>query len=137
VAAAAAGKSASASKPEAAFAAFAVGCFCGVVRFLIASPTFALANNAFTLRLRLIGGLGGRRTDSTMSNRSLDDFTNAILRNNLRLVKSLLSSRQVDANERSPHFGDASALVFAAHLGRTEIAEVLLNAGARIDDVGV
>lgn len=40
-------------------------------------------------------------------------------------------------SERSPHFGDASALVFAAHLGRTEIAEVLLNAGARIDDVGV
>jgi hypothetical protein len=108
VAAAAAGKSASASKPEAAFAAFAVGCICGVVRFLIASPTFALANNAFTLRLRLIGGLGGfdkpsdivgsfSRTDSTMSNRSLDDFANAILRNNLRLVKSLLSSRQVDA----------------------------------------
>jgi hypothetical protein len=59
VAAAAAGKSASASKPEAAFAAFAMGCFCGVVRFLIASPTFALANNAFTLRLCRIGGLGG------------------------------------------------------------------------------
>jgi hypothetical protein len=51
--------SASASKPEAAFAGFAVGCLCGVVRFFFASPTFALANNAFTLRLRRIGGLGG------------------------------------------------------------------------------
>jgi hypothetical protein len=51
--------SAFASKPEAAFAAFAVGCFCGVVRFFFAPSTFALANNAFTLRLCRIGGLGG------------------------------------------------------------------------------
>jgi hypothetical protein len=36
-----------------------VGCFCGVVRFFFAAAAFAFANNAFTLRLRLIGGLGG------------------------------------------------------------------------------
>jgi hypothetical protein len=50
--------SAFASKPEAAFD-LAVGCFCGVVRFFFAAAAFALANNAFTFRLRLIGGLGG------------------------------------------------------------------------------
>jgi hypothetical protein len=45
--------------PSAAFAAVAVGFCAGAVRFFFASSTFALANNAFTLRLRRIGGLGG------------------------------------------------------------------------------
>jgi K+-transporting ATPase A subunit len=45
--------------PSAAFAAVAVGFCTGTVRFFFAAAAFALANNAFTFRLRLIGGLGG------------------------------------------------------------------------------
>jgi ankyrin repeat protein len=76
-------------------------------------------------------------------NRLLDDFTKAIVRNDSTFVQTALSNGSVDANAIVTSSFDFSneegcempALVLAAQLGCAEIAEILLNAGARIDDV--
>lgn len=56
-------------------------------------------------------------------------LSQAIERGDVNLVRTLLERRAVDVNERLP-------LIHAASTGHAEIVELLLNAGARIDDVG-
>jgi ankyrin repeat protein len=70
-----------------------------------------------------------------MNNRLLDDFANAIERNDSAFIKSLLAN--VDPNARLPRQDHPPALVHAALFGgdRVDIVELLLNAGACIDDV--
>jgi ankyrin repeat protein len=65
----------------------------------------------------------------------LDDFADAIERNDSTFVESLLFNRDVDANARLPCQTNPPALVHAAWRGRAGIVEALLNAGARIDSV--
>jgi ankyrin repeat protein len=60
------------------------------------------------------------------------DFAEAIQRNDLTSIKSWLSSGKVDANAI---IFEKTLLDFAAELGRKSVVELLLNAGARIDDV--
>jgi ankyrin repeat protein len=66
-----------------------------------------------------------------MSDHVLSDFARAIERNDLTLINSMLSNRDVDANALFP----TPALIFAAMRRRPEVVDLLLKAGARIDDV--
>jgi ankyrin repeat protein len=72
-----------------------------------------------------------------MTNRSgsgfLDDFVSAIESNDLNLIESLLSHGKVDASAAGNN--SSPVLVHAARSGRVQIVELLLHAGARIDDV--
>jgi ankyrin repeat protein len=70
-----------------------------------------------------------------MTERVVKQLFEAIEHNDLAVINSLLSKRQVDATVRLAHANNQPALVRAAELGRTAIVELLLNAGARIDDV--
>jgi ankyrin repeat protein len=70
-----------------------------------------------------------------MSKRFLEDFAKAIEKNDSKSIKSLLSKGKVDANAHLPRDHDPSALDFAVRKRRDNIVELLLNAGARIDDV--
>jgi ankyrin repeat protein len=70
-----------------------------------------------------------------MSERVLDDFLAAIDGNDSTMVKAMLSSRAVDANARLAELMNAPVLVRAAFKANVDIVELLLNAGARIDDV--
>jgi hypothetical protein len=69
-----------------------------------------------------------------MSERVLqeDDVAEAIARNDLTSIKSWLSNGKVDANAI---IFEKTVLVFAAEFGRKSVVELLLNAGARIDDL--
>jgi ankyrin repeat protein len=76
----------------------------------------------------------------TTMNRLLDDFAKAIKRNDSSFVQIVLSNGSVDANSvlsSKTKDGECPALVLAAQHGRADIVEMLLNAGARIDDVDV
>jgi ankyrin repeat protein len=64
---------------------------------------------------------------------SLDDFANAIESGDSSAVESLLLSGAVDVHARLP-LREQPALVAAAELGHAAIVEILLRAGARIDD---
>jgi serine/threonine-protein phosphatase 6 regulatory ankyrin repeat subunit B len=72
-----------------------------------------------------------------MSNRLLEIFADSIERDDINLIKSMLSNREVDANCRVPREHHPPALVHAVHCGSVDVVELLLNAGARIDDVDV
>jgi ankyrin repeat protein len=72
-----------------------------------------------------------------MSDRLLDDLATAIEQNDATLIKSLLANRDIDANVCLPRRTEPPALVHAAWFGRVDIVELLLNAGARIDDVDI
>jgi ankyrin repeat protein len=65
----------------------------------------------------------------------LGNFATAIEENDSPLIKSLLAKREVDANARLPRDNNPPALVHATEGGCVEIIELLLNSGARIDDV--
>jgi ankyrin repeat protein len=68
-----------------------------------------------------------------MSKRILqEDVSQAIRRNDLTPIKSWLSNGEVDANAI---IFETPVLVVAAGFGRKSVVELLLNAGARIDDV--
>jgi hypothetical protein len=68
-----------------------------------------------------------------MSKRVLqEDVAEAIARNDLTPIKSWLSNGEVDANAI---IFEKTVLVFAAEFGRKSVVELLLNAGARIDDL--
>jgi ankyrin repeat protein len=64
-----------------------------------------------------------------------EDFTLAIERGDSSKVKSLISRDSIDVNARLPRDKRPPALVFAAHLGCKDVVDVLLRAGARINDV--
>jgi ankyrin repeat protein len=71
-----------------------------------------------------------------MNENILEDFATAIEEIDSTVINSMLSSRLVDANARLPRDGNPPALVYAGN--RTvepTIVKLLLNAGARIDDV--
>jgi ankyrin repeat protein len=71
---------------------------------------------------------------SSMSDCLLGDFAKAIERNDLICIKALMSDRGVDASARLPLRSRSNPLL-AVFYARGEIADVLLKAGARIDDV--
>jgi ankyrin repeat protein len=64
-----------------------------------------------------------------------EDFTLAIERGDSSKVKSLISRDSIDVNARLPRDKRPPALVFAAHLGCKDVVDVLLRAGAHINDV--
>jgi ankyrin repeat protein len=66
-----------------------------------------------------------------------DDFATAIEKNDFAMVKSLLENGEIDVNVRLPRDSRPPPLVLAAGVFRCDpkIIELLLNAGARIDDV--
>jgi ankyrin repeat protein len=66
---------------------------------------------------------------------TLDDFANAIERNDSNFIESAHSNREVDANARLPRDHDPPALVYAAWCGDDATVALLLNAGELIDDV--
>jgi ankyrin repeat protein len=66
---------------------------------------------------------------------TLHHLASAIEQNEISKVESLLANNAVDANWRMPRDDNPPALVLAAFCGRAEIAELLLNAGARINDI--
>jgi ankyrin repeat protein len=65
----------------------------------------------------------------------LKDFAAAIEGNDIVYIRSLLSSREIDVNARLPRVHHPPALVHAVKHCRNDIVDLLLNAGARIDDV--
>jgi ankyrin repeat protein len=65
----------------------------------------------------------------------LEDFASAIERDDSTFIKSLLENREIDANARLPRPYHPPALVHAVRHKRTEIVDMLLKAGARIDAV--
>jgi len=67
---------------------------------------------------------------------SLKKFANAIEKRDSSLVQSLISRRLVDVNARLPRPSRPPALVYAAGRGQREIVDILLRAGARVDDAG-
>jgi ankyrin repeat protein len=77
----------------------------------------------------------GCRREARKKMNERERFADAIEINHKSLVNTMLSNREVDANARLRRTRNPPALVFAAAQGRDEIAEMLLNAGARIDDV--
>ncbi|GEC80032.1 ankyrin repeat domain-containing protein [Flavobacterium aquatile] len=60
-----------------------------------------------------------------------EDIHNAIVKNNIAFVKKYISSKK-DLNLKDP-FGGSSPLITATLFGRTEIAKLLINAGAKIN----
>jgi ankyrin repeat protein len=68
-------------------------------------------------------------------NDDLDNFTKAIEDNDSTAIKSALLNCVVDANARLPRQFYPPALVHASRYCRVAIVELLLDAGARIDDV--
>jgi ankyrin repeat protein len=66
----------------------------------------------------------------------LAEFANAIERNNVSRIESLLKNGSIDVNARLPRKKNPPALVVAARLGRKDVVDVLLRFGARIDDAG-
>jgi ankyrin repeat protein len=67
--------------------------------------------------------------------RWLEDFFNAINRDDSHRVNHFLAIGWIDANVRLPHELNPPALVYAAGLGRKGAVDLLLRFGARIDDV--
>jgi ankyrin repeat protein len=67
----------------------------------------------------------------------LEDFVNAIEQGDPFLVESLLANGSIDVNARLPCWLNPPPLVFAVRceMCRVEVVEILLSAGARIDDV--
>jgi hypothetical protein len=73
---------------------------------------------------------------ATMSRlRLLHEFAFEIEQNDSAFIKSMLERREVDVNARLPRDNNRTAFIHAAWLGRDDIVEQLLNAGAQIDDV--
>jgi ankyrin repeat protein len=70
-----------------------------------------------------------------MSAPLLKDFAARIVGSDSSYIKSLLSTGEVDANARLPRESNPPALVHAARFSNVDVVELLLNAGARIDDV--
>jgi ankyrin repeat protein len=72
-----------------------------------------------------------------MTDRMRLKFTNGILvtRSDPSVAKSMLLKHEIDPNARLPCVNDPPALVLAAWFGRDDLVELLLNDGARIDDV--
>jgi hypothetical protein len=67
----------------------------------------------------------------------LEDFAVAIERIDSNYIKTSISNRRVDVNARLPRDNNPPALVHASSVKdeRANIVKLLLNAGARIDDV--
>jgi ankyrin repeat protein len=67
---------------------------------------------------------------------SLDDFADAIEKNDLSRINALLTDGAIDINARlpRPRKSNPPALVLAARLGRIDVVPVLLRFGARIDE---
>jgi ankyrin repeat protein len=76
-----------------------------------------------------------RSTIMPKSELLVEDFANAIEDRDSIFVESLLANGEVDANARLPRENNPPALVFATLTRNAVIAKLLLDAGARIDDV--
>jgi len=69
-----------------------------------------------------------------MSLSSLEEFAQAIERDDLSMVESLISGGAVNVNARLPYGHRPPALVHAAGRGQKEIVDILLRSGARVNE---
>lgn len=65
----------------------------------------------------------------------LEDFAKAIEQGVVASVNSAISSGAVQVDARLPRAQNPPAVVFSARFGRADIVDMLLKAGARLNDV--